>query len=182
MGKLILDMSISLDGSIGIPNDYRLHNWYFSNEDSINVAIVKELIEATGAIVIGRRSYDIADAVDGFVDDPYKVPYFVVSHSVPEKPAKGETKFIFVTEGIEETLEQARAAAGAKDVVIGGGANLAQQFLKAGLIDELQLHVVPVVMGEGLRLFDYIDSLIELEQIKVVPATGVTHLTYRVVK
>ena len=98
-------------------------------------------------------------------------------------PTKGETAFIFVADGIESALTQAKAAAGDKDVVIGGGAHTAQQFISAGAIDELQIHLVPVLLGEGLRLFDHIGGkLVHLEKTSGVDAPDVTHLTFRVVK
>ena len=97
-------------------------------------------------------------------------------------PAKrGGTTFVFVTDGIQSALDQARAAAGGKDVSLGGGANVAQQYLKAGLIDEMQIHVVPVILGGGARLFDNLGGAeIGLECIRAIDAPGVTHLTYRV--
>jgi dihydrofolate reductase len=107
----------------------------------------------------------------------------VLSHSVPEKPAKGETEFIFIADGIESALRQATAVAGDRSVVIGGGARTAQQFLQAGLIDEIQLHLVPKLLGQGIRLFDHSDSQpIELERIQVIEAPDITHITFRVVR
>jgi dihydrofolate reductase len=112
------------------------------------------------------------------------MPVFVVTHHAREPVAKtGGTTFTFVTEGIESALEQAREAAGGKDVSLGGGANVAQQYLKAGLIDEMQIHVVPVLLGDGARLFDDLgDAEIGLECTGAVEAPGVTHITYRVVR
>jgi len=184
MGKVLLDMAMSLDGYLARPHDEDggLHNWYFSPAPK-SAAVIEELINTSGVIVMGRRAYDIGDRYDGYVDNPYKVPHFVLTHNVPEKPAKGETSFTFVTEGIESILKQAKAAAGDKDVVIGGGADIAQQCLKAGLIDEIQIHLVPVLLCEGLRLFEHIGTeSIELEQTRVIESTGVTHLKFRVVK
>ena len=184
MGKVIVDMSMSLDGFIAGPNDEdgELHDYFFSPSGD-TAKVVEEGIKTTGAIIMGRRSYDLGDQFDGFVSTPYKVPHFVLSHTVPEKPAKGETAFIFVADGIESALTQAKAAAGDKDVVIGGGAHTAQQFISAGSIDELQIHLVPVLLGEGLRLFDHIGGkLVHLEKTSGVDAPDVTHLTFRVVK
>jgi dihydrofolate reductase len=183
MTKVILDMAVSLDNSIGIPNDYRLHNWYFSSADPLNKMVVKELEENTGAIILGRRSYDVADVVDGWMDNPYKVPHFVITHNIPAKPAKGDTEFTFVTDGVGSALAQAKAVAGDKPVIIGGGADIAQQFLKAGLLDEIQLHLVPILFGGGSPLFaNFGTEPLELEQTKVIQAEGVTHISYRVVK
>ena len=184
MGKVIVDMSMSLDGFIAGPNDEDggLHDYFFSPSGD-TAQVVEEGIKTTGAIIMGRRSYDLGDQFDGFVSTPYKVPHFVLSHTVPEKPAKGETAFIFVTDGIQSALTQAKAAAGDKDLVIGGGAHIAQQFISAGSIDELQIHLVPVLLGEGLRLFDHIcGKLVHLEKTSGVDAPDVTHLTFRVVK
>jgi dihydrofolate reductase len=112
------------------------------------------------------------------------MPVFVVTGHAREPVTKdGGTTFTFVTDGIESALEQAREAADGKDVALGGGANVAQQYLKAGLIDEMQIHVVPVLLGDGARLFDNLGGAeIGLECTGVVEAPGVTHITYRVVK
>jgi dihydrofolate reductase len=108
---------------------------------------------------------------------------FILTHH-PRDPVEmeGGTTFHFVTDGIESALEQARRAAGGKDVMLWGGAHVAQQYLAAGLLDELELHVVPVVLGDGARLFDNLgDAEVQLEQVRAVGAPGVTHLKYRVV-
>lgn len=187
MGKVILDMSMSLDGFIaGHPDQpERLHDWMFpaSGEPSAeNQAVMGELMGRLGATIAGRNTYDLGDSQDGFVDDPYQVLNVILSHSVPEKPAKGNTQFVFVADGVESALEQARAAAGDKDIAIGGGASVAQQYLKAGLVDEVWLHFVPVLMGGGLRLFGETEAPIELEQYEAIAAEGVTHLKFRVVR
>lgn len=182
MGKVLLDMAISLDGFVAGPNDegWSLHDWFFTPGDE---AMVEESINSLGAIIMGRRSYDLGDQQDGFVQTPYKIPHLVVTHRVPEQPAKGSTQFIFVMDGIESALRQAQTAAGDKAVAIGGGANLAQQYLKAGLVDEIQLHVAPILVGKGLRLFDEAATgVIQLERTRVVANTGVTHLKYTVVR
>jgi len=115
-------------------------------------------------------------------DPPLHMPVFIVTHHPREPVAKeGGTTYTFVTDGIESALEQAREAAGGKDVSLAGGANIAQQYLRAGLVDELTLHVVPVILGAGARLLDNLEgATIELEQTRVAEAPGVTHLTYRV--
>jgi dihydrofolate reductase len=109
---------------------------------------------------------------------------FILTHH-PRDPVvmEGGTTFHFVTDGIESALEQARQAAGGKDVMLWGGGQVAQQYLAAGLLDELELHVVPVVLGDGARLFDNLrDAAVQLEQVRAVEAPGVTHLKYRRVK
>ena len=115
---------------------------------------------------------------------PFRAPVFVLSHQAREPwVRKGGTTFTFVTDGFESALEQARAAAGDKDVRIAGGANTVQQFIKAGLIDELQIHLAPVLLGDGVRLFEHIDpEHVDLEKTRVIDSPRVTHLRYRVVK
>src|SRR6195256_6749126 len=122
---------------------------------------------------------------DGWWGDnpPFHPPFFTPPHHAREPVEKdGGTTFIFVTDGIESALEQAKAAAGGKDVALGGGADVAQQYLKAGLIDEMRIHLVPVLLGDGARLFDNLGAAeLELEQVRAVEAPGVTHLKYAVV-
>ena len=116
-------------------------------------------------------------------DPPFHAPVVVVTHHARDpQPREGGTTFHFVTDGIESALAQARAAAGDKDVVLGGGADLVQQYLRAGLVDEIQVSVVPILLGSGERLLDGLDGAgIGLEPLRVVDAPGVTHLKYRVV-
>jgi dihydrofolate reductase len=115
-------------------------------------------------------------------DPPFHTPVFVVTHHVREPLVKsGGTTFTFVTDGIESALERAREAAADKDVALSGGASVAQQFLRAGLIDEMTIHLVPVLLGDGARLFDGLDGVdAGLECVRAVAAPGATHLTYRV--
>lgn len=185
MGKVILDLSMSLDGYIAAPNDGDggLHNWYFGSDDPRNREIVEETIASLGALIMGRGSYDMGDQADGFVDNPYNAAHFVLTHQPPSKPAKGSTDFTFVTDGIESALTQAQTAAGTKDVVIGGGANIAQQYLNAGLVDEIQIHLVPVLLGAGKHLFDSMTlPPVTLEPTQVIAAAGVTHLKFTIKK
>jgi dihydrofolate reductase len=185
VGKVVLDLSISLDGFIAAPNDGDggLHNWYFGNDNPQNQKVVQETINSLGALIMGRRSYNMGDQADGFADNPYKAAHFVLTHTPPTKPAKGSTNFTFVTDGIESALAQAKAAAGDKDVVIGGGADIAQQYLNAGLIDELYLHLVPVLLGDGKRLFAVNEKPpVTLERTQVIAAAGVTHLRFTVIR
>lgn len=182
MGKVVLDMAVSLDGFIAGPNDEDggLHDWFFS---PAGAEAVEESVRETGAIVMGRRSYDQGDRVDGFAGSPYAVQHFVLTHEVPEKAAKGGMTFTFVTDGIESIIERARVAAGDRNVAVGGGASIAQQALRAGLVDEIQVHLVPVLLGNGIRLFEHLGGgKIELERTRVIDAPGVTHLMYRIVK
>ena len=182
MGKVVLDMAMPLDGFVSAPNDEDggLHNYFFSPSD-VTAKVIEEGITTTGAIIMGRCAYDLGDKFDGFVDTPYKVPHLVLTHRVPAKAAKGETAFTFVTDGIESAIEKGRVAAEDKDVVVGGGANIAQQYLRAGLLDEIQIHLIPILLSSGIRLFDH-TAPIELESTRVIESTGVTHLKFRVVK
>jgi dihydrofolate reductase len=113
-------------------------------------------------------------------DPPFHKPVFVVTHHEREPLTLSDTTFTFVTDGIESALEQAQHAAGGKDVVVGGGADVINQYLAAGLVDEIELHVVPILLGDGARLFDGVGPGLGLEQVRAVEAPGVTHLTYRV--
>jgi len=179
MGKVFVDMAMSLDGFVAGRNDEDsgLYAWYFAPAGNATV-VIDELLQTIGAIIIGRRTF--GDQPDGF-DTPYKVPHFVLSHTARQSVAKDGATFVFVDTGIESALAQAKAAAGEKAICVAGGAATAQQFLNAGLIDEIQLHLVPVLLGDGLRLFDHVAPM-ALEQTRVLESPGVTHLQFRVVK
>ena len=165
MGKVFVDMAISLDGFVAGLNDEDngLYNWYFAPSGNA-IAVIDELLQTIGAMIIGRRSF--GDQPDGF-DTPYKVPHFVLTHTARPSVARDGATFAFVDTGIESALAQAQAAAGEKAVCVAGGAATAQQFLNAGLIDEVQLHLVPVLLGQGLRLFDHAAPM-ELERTRVL--------------
>jgi dihydrofolate reductase len=203
MGKVAVDISMSLDGFIAGPNDdleqplgeggERLHEWVFGLESwrerhglpggttDRDAEVLDEAFRNLGAVVLGRRMFDLAQ---GWGDDPpFHAPVFVLTHRGQEPLVKqGGTTFTFVTDGIESALEQAQAAAGDTDVSIAGGASTVQQYLKAGLLDELQIHVVPLLLGDGRRLFADAGG-IELERTRVVESpAGVTHIKFRVVK
>jgi dihydrofolate reductase len=150
---------------------------------------MEEGLADVGATIMGRNMFGGgpgpwgAEPWDGWWGDdpPFRHPVFVLTHHEREPLTLGATTFTFVTDGIESALAQAKDAAGGKDVSLGGGADVTRQYLAAGLIDELQLNVVPVLLGEGTRLFDNLSaSDIGLEQIEVVEAPGVVHLKYRV--
>ena len=155
--------------------------------------LVREGRESTGAVIMGRRMFSGGSGAweddpkaNGWWGDepPFGVPVFVLTHHERETlPMKGGTSFMFVTDGIESALDQARAAAGEKDVLVAGGAEAAQQYLKAGLLDEIQLHVAPLLLGGGVRLFDNVGpDDARLEPTEVVESPKVTHVRYRVVK
>ena len=177
---VFLDMAMSLDGFVSGPNgeDWGLHDWYFA-PSAPSRAVVDELFETIGAMVLGKRSFAVGDEQGSPEDSPYKMPHFVITHE-PREP-KGVVSF--VTEGLESALEQARAATGSQDVCVAGGANIAQQALRAGLLDEVQLHLVPKLFGRGLRLFEGLEAApTNLERLRVVEDEGVTHLRFRVLK
>jgi dihydrofolate reductase len=161
-------------------------------EINASTEVVEESIDNIGATVMGRNMFGGGpgawgeDPWDGWWGDdpPFRTPVFVLTHHEREPLEKhGGTTFTFVTSGIESALEQAKEAAGGKDVSVGGGASVIQQYLAAGLVDELQLNVVPIVLGDGTRLFDNIAGAdVKLEPVRVVETPDVTHLKYRVVK
>lgn len=189
MQRVLAGTSISLDGyssgpHVGVDNPMgdggsRLHEWIFQPDED------REVVEfaSEGAVIIGKRMFDLGEAPWG-ENPPFHMPVFVLTHEPRKMIVKeGGTTFMFVTDGIESALRQARAAAGDKDVGVGGGATTVQQCLKAGLIDELALHVVPVLLGGGTRFFEESSSThIKLERIKALLTPRMTHLWFRVSK
>lgn len=195
MGKVILNITMSLDGFIAMPNDDvgPLFKWYFSGPVEIPIqdgrmslrvspesaALLEKAINSTGAMVAGRRMFDVAGAWEGH---PPFTPCFIVTHNPPQEWVKEGSPFVFVTDGVESAVRQAKAAAGDKNVAV-ATASITQQCLKADLLDEIHVDLAPVLLGDGIRLFDHLGAEpIELESIKVVEAPGVTHLGYRVVR
>lgn len=178
---VLLDMAISLDGCIGRPDvsDPGLYDWYFDPSE-ISRPVVDELVETTGAIVLGRGAFGLGDDAGGWDDTPYAVKHFVVTHRPPPERPGGPVDFVFVTEGVTAAIELAREAAGDRYATVGGGADIARQCLAAGLVDEIQLHVVPIVLGGGTRLFDGLEAELRLTKVRVVDGPVVTHLRYRV--
>jgi dihydrofolate reductase len=147
-------------------------------EENRDSELMREWFDATGAVVMGRMMYDTGADFWG-ADPPFRTPVFVLTHRPhPTLVKQGGTTFTFVTDGIHSALAQARAAAGDRNVDIAGGASVVQQYLRAGLVDELQLHVVPALLGDGLRLFEGLGAG-RLEQLRVVDTPLATHLKYR---
>ena len=142
-----------------------------------------ELYAATGAVLIGRRMFDAGFEPWGD-PPPFGRPVFVLTHETRDPlPMQGSTTYHFVTDGIEAGLEQARAAAGGKDVSIWGGANVLRQYLRAGLLDEMEIHLIPVLVGDGIRLFQDLGlEQIELRRTRCLQTPGATHLRFEVVK
>jgi dihydrofolate reductase len=216
MPALKLDISMSLDGYVAGPDatlenplgvgGERLHEWVVGlkgfreahgmeggDADSPDNAIVAEITQNIGAVIMGRKMFSGGEgpwesdpnAQAWWGDDPpFHAPVFVLTHHEREPVVKdGGTTFHFVTDGIDSALEQARAAAGDQDISLAGGASVAQQYLAAGQIDQIQLHVVPIVFGGGVRLFDaVVPALVELEAERVVASPGVTHLRFRLTR
>lgn len=152
-------------------------------EENRDSELMREWFDATGAVVMGRMMYDTGEEFWGD-NPPFRTPVFVLTHRPrPTLVKEGGTTFTFVTEGIHSALRQARAAAGDRNVDIAGGASTVRQYLDAGLVDELQLHVVPALLGDGLRLFGGLDGgRRALEVVRVVDTPLATHLKYRFVK
>ena len=199
--KVFLDITMSLDGFIAGPDDgpdnplgtggERLHEWVYglaawrephglkggeTNEDS---EILNESFDRSGSIICGKRMFDLAGEWGD--NPPFHKPVFVLTHEEREDLAKeGGTTFSFVTDGIESALERARRAAGDKLVAIAGGANVAQQFIRAGLLDEMHIHIAPLLLGGGVRLFEETDAAPpELELVRTTGSPRVTHVSYR---
>jgi dihydrofolate reductase len=186
MGKVVLGMTVSLDGFINDRNGSV--GALYSDLDALrDTEPMKESIRNTGAVVMGRNSFAMAEDPDSIAENyEYQVPIFVLTHRPPKKHPKetDDLTFTFVTDGIESAIGQAKAAAGDKDVTVIGAASTTQQCLKAGLADELHVDIMPVFLGGGLRPFEDIDTeKIQLERMKAMelPA-GRTHLKFRVIK
>jgi dihydrofolate reductase len=180
-----------------------LHDWFVElkvwrephgrdgGEVNANTPIAEESLANVGAEIMGRGKFGPPgggpwgeDPWPGWwgEDPPFHKPVFVVTHHEREPLTLSDTTFTFVTDGIESALEQAREAADGKDVYIGGGADIINQYLAAGLVDELEVHIAPLILGGGERLFDGVGPDLKLEQLRAVEGPGVAHLKYRVVK
>ena len=187
MGSVVIDMSMSLDGYIAAPNDtpeqglgedgMRLHNWMF-DDPPVFEEVFGDLTQNTGAVIMGRRSYDNSIENWGGKGPLGDVPCFVITH----RPIEGaDAMFTIVPDGIESALAKAQEAAGEKRIGL-MGANIDQQFLAAGLVDEIRIHVVDVLLGGGRRLFDQLPERVDLE-LKGLSQTGsVAHLEYRLIR
>jgi dihydrofolate reductase len=215
MGKLVCDITMSLDGFVAGPNvtleeplgkgGEDLHEWAVrlaawrerhgleGGDVNADSEVVAEAQEATGAFIMGRKmfsggsgSWEDDPNADGWWGDdpPFRVPVFVLTHHPRESVTKqGGTSYSFVTDGIESALEQAQAAAGDKDVNIAGGASIVQQYLRARLLEELQIHVAPMLLCGGTRLLEDLGAdPPQLEPTRMIESPQVTHLRYRVVR
>jgi dihydrofolate reductase len=211
MSSVTCQISISLDGFVAGPNQslenpigergLRLHEWVFETASwraqqglqggahTADSEVADEVAQNVGAYIMGRKMFGGGDGPwdetwTGWwgEDPPYHVPVFVLTH-YPRKPLsmKGGTTFTFVTEGIDSALDRARSAAGQKNVTIAGGAHAVRQFLAAGKLDELYLHIVPIVLGAGERLLENVGDP-TLEPVKVIASPAVTHIKYRILR
>jgi dihydrofolate reductase len=203
MGKVGMGLTMSLDGFIAGPNDgpehplgeggMRLFDWFSAGDteyglpgtemtfmvSSQSVEMLREAHGRMGAFVTGRRTFDITNGWGG--NPPLGVPAFVLTHSVPQEWVYEGSPFTFVTDGVESAVEQAKVVAGDKMVAV-GAASIVQQCLRAGLLDEIHVDLVPVLLGDGVRLFDHLGGPVELERTQVIEGVGVTHMTFRVVR
>ncbi len=204
MSKVVVELSMSLDGFVAGPNDGpenglgdggdRLFKWYYSGDTDFplpgtdmsfkisraSAELLREEWGKLGAMVAGRRMFDIAHAWGGH--PPGGGPCFIVTHTPPQEWVKEGSPFTFVTDGVESAIRQAKQVAGGKNISA-SSASIAQQCIKAGLLDEIHLHLAPVLLGSGVRLFEHLGTApIELERMRVIEAPDITHLLFRVVK
>jgi dihydrofolate reductase len=204
MSKVVIDMTMSLDGFVAGPEDGKeyplgknegqhIFDWYFSGrepyrnelfrpEPGANRDQVRLMYEESGAFIFGRRTYDITNGWGG-AHPVNGLPVFILTHTPPpaDSVPKGPSNLKFVTDGIESAVRQARAVAGGKDIKL-GGASPGQQALKAGICDEILIHLAPYVLGGGVRLLDHLDAPVRLEKIVVTDGPHATHVRYRVLK
>jgi dihydrofolate reductase len=204
MTKVIIDMTMSLDGYIAGPEDgpgfplgqhggMAIFDWYFSGkqafrnplfkpEPGANLDVVRQMYEESGAFIFGRKTYDITNGWNGRhpVND---APVFILTHHPPpeDRVPKGPSGIVFVTTGIIRAIQLAKTAAGDKHVKLGGGSP-GKQALAAGLVDEILVHIAPYLLGGGVRLFDTLDHGIRLEKLGVADGPLATHIRYRVIK
>jgi len=191
MGIIICDMSVSLDGYVTGPNDSRenpfgdgaqdLHAWLRSTASDEDRIVLKDAVSNVGAIVMGWKSFakNEGDGGWGEAGPMGDIPVFVLTHQLPTKSYPAV--FTFVSDGVPEIIKQAQQAAGGKDIHL-FGASIMQQALSIGLVDELHLHVMPVLVGGGTPLFGKLDSAIKLERIGAQITPAATHLQYRILR
>jgi dihydrofolate reductase len=182
MGNVILGIAMSLDGYINDASG-SVNPLYENFQALVDSPPFQEAMRDTGAVVMGRRSYEMANG--DFTGYEFQVPIFVVTHHAPDVIAKGtndQLSFTFVTEGVESAIAQAKAASGDRNVMIIGTASIGMQCLNAGLVDIVQVDVVSVLLGAGLRMFDSLAAPLELEQTRVLELGDRTTIDYRVVK
>lgn len=199
-GQVIVDITMSLDGyvtaagadpqhGLGVDGE-PLHDWVF-NHAPLNQKVLDDMYARSGAVIMGRRLFDVIDGPDGWNDEVgygaerdqtvAPPPMFVMTHSAPDTWRLGD-RFTFVTDGLHSAVDKARAAAGKKDVVIMGGGETCHAFLAAGLVDLLNIHLAPIVLGAGTRLFPAEESTrVQLELMESLSAPSAEHLSYKVI-
>lgn len=196
MGTTTVGITMSLDGFIAGVNDdiSELFEWYYSGDTDVplrgtdlvfkvsraSATMLNDVWNQLGAFVTGRRDFDVSNAWGGSA--LFGIPTFIVTHHPPQEWVYPDSPFTFVTDGVESAIAQAQAIVGDKTIAV-GGSTIIQQCLNLGLIDEIHIDLAPIILGNGIRLFDNLNSQsIKLENTRVIEGTGVTHLTYRVIK
>lgn len=189
MSKVVLHVTMSLDGFMAGPDisvehpmgrgGLRLHDWILNTPASdVDATATQEISASTGAVVLGRRTFDVG--VEVWQDTPFPVPCFVLTHNARGRRAMKSGTFTFVTDGLGSALQQAEAVADGKDITL-MGADIAQQALSAGLLDEINLQLAPVLLGDGRRLFEHLGTEhLELERTRILASPLVTHLRFQV--
>ena len=202
MSKIIFDSGISLDGFFAGDNrgpknpmggvSGKIHMWMLNQkafwdhlgmetgkEDGPDGKFIRETIARTGSFIMGKRMFEEGEV--SWPEDLYKADVYVLTHEKREPwIQKGTTKFYFINDGIHSALEKARQSARGKDIRIQGGANTIQQFLNSGLVDEFFIHIAPVFLGSGIRLFDGIDKdIYDIQIVEIIPSDLTTHLRYK---
>ena len=205
MSKTIFDIGISLDGFFAGPNrgpdnpmggvSAQIHSWMFNqkafweylgfeggSEDGPDGKFIRETIDRTGAFIMGKRMFE--EGEESWPNDLYKADVYVLTHENRHPwVQEGTTTFYFINDGIESALDKARQSAKGKDIRIQGGANTIQQFLNAGLVDEFLIHIAPVFLGSGMRLFDGIDKdNYDMKIEEIIPSALTTQLRYKLTK
>jgi dihydrofolate reductase len=196
MGAIVADITMSLDGYVTGPDPdlehglgrggEPLHRWAFAADDEIDATVLAESTAATGAVVMGRRTFDLVDGPNGWTEEAgyvpgnssFRPPVFVVTHAAPGF-TRLTTQFTFVTDGLAAAISAARAAAGDGNVAVMGGADVVRQAVRQGLVAQLRVHIAPVLLGAGTRLFDGGPPQ-ELIQERAQASAHATHVTYRV--
>ncbi|MEV4412515.1 dihydrofolate reductase family protein [Catellatospora sp. NPDC049609] len=190
MAQVFAHVTMSLDGFMAGPDigveqpmgagGERLHRWIFDQSDDVDAAAVRRQFALTGSVLLGRRTFDVG--IGQWGDTPYPAPCFVLTHRpAPDRVEKSGT-FTFVHTGLSDAVRVARAAAGDRAVTV-MGADVVQQALRAGLLDEIHLQIAPVLLGAGRRLFEHLGpDHIELERLDVRESAQVTHMRFRVLK
>ncbi|MCE7065245.1 dihydrofolate reductase family protein [Dyadobacter sp. CY326] len=204
MSKIIFDSGISLDGYFAGDNrspqnpmggaSGKLHQWMFKQkafwkhikvkggqEDGTDGTLIDDVFARTGSYIMGKRMFEEGEVA--WAEDLYEADVYVLTHEKREPwIQRGTTTFYFINDGPQSALEKARESAKGKDIRIQGGANTIQQFLNAGLIDEFFIHIAPVFLGSGIRLFDGIEDIYDIQIMEVIPSELTTHLRYKLTK